>query len=96
MHVISPLLLNDNNEAVPTEIRRGSKPRNLRVIEELHYHSINDSNYISEKSATALIEEGLLDEQTVEKTLKLKSPFKKTDFYKHGIIYINERVEEQE
>ena len=35
----------------------------------------------------------MLDERTVEKPLKLKSPFKETDFYKHGIIYINERVE---
>ena len=35
----------------------------------------------------------MLDERTVEKRLKLKSPFKETDFYKHGIIYINERVE---
>ena len=64
----------------------------LRVLEELHYHSINNSQYISE-IRTALIDEGMLDERTVEKPLKLKSPFKETDFYKHGIIYINERVE---
>ena len=63
----------------------------LRVLEELHYHSVNDSRYISE-IRTALIDEGMLDERTVEKPLKLKSPFKETDFYKHGIIYINERV----
>ena len=64
----------------------------LRVLEELHYHSVNDSRYISEIRA-ALVDEGMLDEGTVEKPLKLKSPFKETDFYKHGIIYINERVE---
>ena len=64
----------------------------LRVLEELHYHSVNDSRYISE-IRTALIDEGMLDERTVEKPLKLKSPFKETDFYKHGIVYINERVE---
>ena len=64
----------------------------LRVLEELHYHSVNDSRYISE-IRTALIDEGMLDERTVEKPLKLKSLFKETDFYKHGIIYINERVE---
>ena len=63
----------------------------LRVLEELHYHSVNDSRYISE-IRTALIDEGMLDERTVEKPLKLKSEFKETDFYKHGIIYINERV----
>ncbi len=63
----------------------------LRVLEELHYHSVNDSRYISE-IRTALIDEGMLDDGTVEKPLKLKSEFKETDFYKRGIIYINERV----
>ena len=64
----------------------------LRVLEELHYHSVNDSRYISE-IRTALINEGMLDERTVEKRLKLKSEFKESDFYKRGVIYINERVE---
>ena len=62
------------------------------MLEELHYHSINDSRYISE-IRTALIDEGMLDERTVKKPLKLKSKFKETDFYKRGIIYINERIE---
>ena len=63
----------------------------LRVLEELHYHSVNDSKYISE-IRTALIDEGLLDEKTVDKPLKLKNSFKGTDLYKRGVIYINERV----
>ena len=40
----------------------------LRVLEELHYHSVNDSRYISE-IRTALIDEGMLDERTVENRL---------------------------
>lgn len=63
----------------------------LRVLEELHYHSVNDSRYISELR-TALIKEGMIDEREVERKLKLKDSFKETDFYKDGIIYINERV----
>ena len=63
----------------------------LRVLEELHYHSVNDSRYISE-IRTALIDEGMLDERAVEKPLKLKNSFKETDLYKRGIIYINERI----
>jgi len=63
----------------------------IRVLEELHYHSINDSRYISELRA-ALIEEGMLDDRETEKRLELKEPFKKTDFYKNALIYINERV----
>ncbi len=64
----------------------------LRIIEELHYHSINDSRYISE-IRQALINEGMLDEKEVTRQLKLKEPFKKTDFYKYGVIWLNERKE---
>lgn len=63
----------------------------LRVLEELHYHSMNDSRYISELRS-ALVEEGLLDEQEVNKTLTLKDSFKETEFYKNGLLYLNERV----
>lgn len=63
----------------------------IRVLEELHYHSINDSRYISELR-TALIEEGMMDEREVSKTLELKDSFKETAFYNSGLIYLNERV----
>ena len=63
----------------------------LRVLEELHYHSIHDSRYISE-IRTALIEQGMMDERMVTRELKLKDRFKKTDFYKYGVIYLNDQV----
>ncbi|MEK7439582.1 MAG: DEAD/DEAH box helicase family protein [Chloroflexota bacterium] len=63
----------------------------LRVIEEFHYHSINDSRYIAE-IRKALVEQGIMDENEVTKELKLKEPFKKTQFYKYGLVYINDRV----
>ena len=63
----------------------------LRVLEELHYHSINDSRYVSELR-TALIEEGMMDESEVQKTLTLKDSFKETEFYKRGLIFLNERI----
>ena len=63
----------------------------MRVLEEMHYHSINDSRYISELR-TALIEEGMMDEREINRELKLKDTFKETDFYKHGLVYLNERV----
>lgn len=62
----------------------------LRVLEELHYHSHNESRYISE-IRIALIEEGMIDENEVEVELKLKENFKKTSFYKSGLIYANEK-----
>ncbi len=64
----------------------------LRVIEELHYHSINDNRYISEITQ-ALIEQGVMDEKAVTKELKLKDSFKKTQFYKFGLIYTNRAIE---
>ncbi len=63
----------------------------LRVLEELHYHSVNDSRYISE-IRQALIEQGMLDEREVIRQLKLKETFKQTDFYKSGIIWLNKRL----
>lgn len=69
----------------------GDLQNELRVLEELHYHSINDSRYISELR-TALIEEGMIDEREVTRELKLKDSFKSSGFFRSGIIYINERI----
>ncbi len=62
----------------------------LRVLEDLHYHSVNDSRYISELR-TALIEEGIIDDREKEYQLRLKESFKKTDFYATGLLFRNER-----
>ena len=62
------------------------------MLEELHYHSVNDSDYIKE-IRTALIDEGSARrEDGVDKPLKLKNSFKGTNLYKRGVVYINERV----
>ena len=63
----------------------------LRVLEELHYHSIHDSRYISE-IRTALIDEGMMDERLETRELKLKAEFKNTNLYKHGVVWLNEQV----
>jgi len=68
----------------------GDLEHELRVLEELHYHSINDSRYIAE-IRQALIEQGMMDEREVTRELKLKEPFKKTYFYKYGIVWLNDR-----
>ena len=64
----------------------------LRVLEELHYHSVNDSRYISEIHA-ALVEQGMMDEKIVTREVKLKDEFKKTEFYQKGVIWVNEQVQ---
>src|SRR5690554_3475842 len=66
----------------------------LKVLEELYYHTKEDSRYISELK-TALIATGIYedDENLVTKRLFLKSAFKKTDFYKNGQVFFNKKVE---
>ena len=85
-----PFVLSDNNERYRRKFD-GDLEHELRVIEELHYHSINDSRYISELR-TALIEEGIIDSREVTREVKLKQPFKRTDFYKYGVIWLNDRL----
>jgi type III restriction enzyme len=68
----------------------GDLEHELRVLEELHYHSINDLRYISEIRA-ALIEQGMMDKSEVTCELKLKEAFKKTPFYKYGVVWLNDR-----
>ncbi|MBL0378065.1 MAG: hypothetical protein JKP90_00080 [Desulfofustis sp. PB-SRB1] len=38
-----------------------------------------------------MIEEGMMDEREVNKPLTMKDTFKETDFYKSGLVYLNER-----
>ena len=69
----------------------GDIDHELRVLEELHYHSIHDRRYISEIS-NALRDEGMIDKERVPREIKLKEEFKETDFYKFGVVWINKRV----
>jgi type III restriction enzyme len=85
-----PFVANEHNDRFKRKYDNNLTDE-MRVLEELHYHSINDSRYISELR-TALIEEGMMDEREINKELKLKDTFKETDFYKHGLVYLNERV----
>ncbi len=82
--------LNENQEIFQRKFDKDLN-NDLRILEELHYHTLNESRYISEIKK-ALVEEGLIDDKLVEKELKLKESFKKTDFYKTGLIYVNSRI----
>jgi type III restriction enzyme len=62
----------------------------LRVCEELYYHSAYNPRYIQELN-TALEEIGIKAKQSIERPMKLKSDFKQTSFYKAGFIFLNEQ-----
>ena len=85
-----PFVLPENDDRFRRKLD-GNPESELRVLEELHYHSINDSRYVSELR-TALVDEGMMDEQEIFKELTLKNSFKKTAFYQHGLIYLNNRI----
>ena len=86
-----PFVLPSNNDMFSRKFD-SDFDHELRVLEQLHYHSINDSHYIEEISGI-LTEEGLMDKKLVECDIKLKPKFKKSQFYNEGIIYLNERRE---
>ncbi len=66
----------------------------LKILEEMYYHTKEDSRYISELKQ-ALVDTGIYeDENNLEtKQLMLKLDFKKTDFYKSGKVVYNKKVE---
>ena len=62
----------------------------LRVCEELYYHSAYNPKYIQELN-TALQELGIKAKETRERKIKLKETFKATSLYKAGHIFLNGR-----
>nr|WP_315518949.1 DEAD/DEAH box helicase family protein [uncultured Campylobacter sp.] len=63
----------------------------LRILEEIYYHTSNDSRYISEIK-TALRDIGIYDEDTVRKELRLKDSFKASSFYKNALVWHNDKI----
>ena len=62
----------------------------LRICEELYYHSTYNSRYIQELN-TALEEIGIKAKKSIERPMKLKPKFKDTSFYKAGLIFLNKQ-----
>lgn len=62
----------------------------LRLLEQLHYHSANNPRYIQEITQ-ALISTGIMEENYIERTLELKDSFKDTITYKEGAVLTNDR-----
>ena len=65
----------------------------LKTLEELCYHTKEDSRYISELKK-ALVDSGIYedDENLITKQLTLKLDFKETDFYRDGHVFFNKKI----
>lgn len=66
----------------------------LKVLEELYYHTKEDNRYISELKK-ALVKSGIYedDDKSITKQLTLKLGFKETAFYKTGKVVYNKKIE---
>lgn len=64
----------------------------LRVLEELHYHSLNDSRYIAEIK-NELAKSGITPPEDKRKqiTVSIKNSIKKTGFWQNGLLFTNEQ-----
>ncbi len=63
----------------------------LRVLEELYYHSAQNPRYIDELH-TALVQTGIIAPRTKTVIMRIKDDFKATDFWKNGVIFVNKRI----
>ncbi len=65
----------------------------LKILEELYYHTKEDSRYISEITR-ALVESGIYedDKNVVTRELSLKESFKTTSLYEKGVVFLNDIV----
>lgn len=61
----------------------------LRMLETLHYHSVNNPKYIHELR-TAMVQTGIVAEKVKTVDLKLKDSFKETSLYKNGYVFAND------
>jgi len=87
-----PFVISDNAEKYKRKFDNDIS-NDLKVLEELYYHTKEDSRYISELKR-ALIDTGIYEDENNYDTKKLvlKEDFKDSDFYKHGHVFYNVRV----
>jgi len=63
----------------------------LRILEELHYHSKQDSRYIAELK-NELVNTGIMADNKIQLNLLVKDDIKKTIFWKSGLIFLNKKI----
>ncbi len=72
------------------DVRNTEEEHELKICEELYYHSAYNPRYIDELH-TALEEIGIKAKEVRQRHLKLKPNFKETEFYKTGFLFLNEQ-----
>ena len=86
-----PFKLNEDDD--PFKRKFDNQPEHeLKIIEELYYHSKHNPRYIQELT-TALKESGIMPQEEKVIELKVKQSIKETEFWKKGFLFVNKRVE---
>ena len=86
-----PFKINEDDD--PFKRKFDNQPDNpLKILEELYYHSKHNPRYIQELT-TALKEYGIMPYEEKEIQLRVKPKIKNTDFWKKGLLFVNEKIE---
>jgi len=85
-----PFKLNDSQTADQRKFD-SELDNELRILEELYYHSQHNPDYISELHK-ALVQTGIVPSRTRMVQTRVKDSFKQTDFWKNGVVFVNKRV----
>lgn len=87
-----PFQLNEEQEKYQRK-HDDDRENDLKVLEELYYHTLEDSKYISELKK-ALVETGVYEDEDnlVEKPLRLKKEYKKSAHYQHRFVFQNKKI----
>jgi type III restriction enzyme len=82
-----------NEDGDPFRRKFDNQPENpLKILEELYYHSKYNTGYIQELT-TALKEYGIMPYEEKKIQLRVKPEIKNTDFWKKGVLFVNNKVE---
>ncbi|CAH1763250.1 7300_t:CDS:2 [Entrophospora sp. SA101] len=61
----------------------------MKICEELYYHSSYNPRYIQELNSV-LAKTGIIPDNTIKRKLIIKNEFKNTEFYKSGLLFLNQ------
>ena len=88
-----PFILDENQEKFKRKYDDDLE-NDFKVLEELYYHTKDESKYIYElKKALVYLGSTEDEDNFVQLSLELKDDFKQTDFYKTGTVFYNKRKE---
>lgn len=84
-----PFKLDENDQASKRKFD-GDITNEMRICEELYYHSTYNPKYIQELNS-ALVKTGIVADKTIKRDFKIKEDFKESKFYKSGMLFLNEQ-----